>query len=218
VDTSAEHGWRAFGPVAAWTAAAAACALIIGPGPFARFLGGVPGLPAMLGAGLVAGVCLWSLSRCGFRPAGDGVLTGALAALPFAAVVTVADVLLRFPEDLNVPWPAALAFYPAIALVAEAIFHLLPLALILAVLRGRAVALALVLTALVEPLYQARGLFMGEGLTPQNAFVLPFVLAFNLVQLWLFRRHGFLAMAAMRLANYAWWHLAWGALRLELLF
>lgn len=213
-----EHGWRSYVPVAAWTGAAVVCALVAGEGPFARFLGPAPAAAAMLAAGLVAGLCLWSLGRRGFEPAGRGVLTGALTALPFAAVVTVADILLRFPQDLNAPLPAALAVYPAMALVAETIFHLLPLALILAVLRGRAVGLALVLAALVEPLYQVRGMFADEGLTAQNAFVLPFVLAFNLVQLWLFRRYGFLAMAAMRLANYAWWHLAWGALRLELLF
>ena len=44
------------------------------------------------------------------------------------------------------------------------------------------------------------------------------LLAFGLVQLYVFRRFGFIPMFVFRLAYYARWHVGWGALRLRLLF
>jgi hypothetical protein len=40
----------------------------------------------------------------------------------------------------------------------------------------------------------------------------------NLVQLTLFRRYDFLTMYAFRLVYYLVWHVAWGHLRLQVLF
>ena len=56
-----------------------------------------------------------------------------LVLLSILAVV-VADILLRYPEDTNAPWPAALLFYPAIGFVAEILFHVVPLALLMLLL------------------------------------------------------------------------------------
>ena len=44
------------------------------------------------------------------------------------------------------------------------------------------------------------------------------LLAFGLVQLYVFRRFGFIQMYLFRIAYYAVWHIGWGALRLRLLF
>jgi hypothetical protein len=44
------------------------------------------------------------------------------------------------------------------------------------------------------------------------------VAAINLAQLLLFRRHYFVSMLTLRLAYYGIWHVAWGHLRLQVLF
>ncbi len=44
------------------------------------------------------------------------------------------------------------------------------------------------------------------------------LLAFGLVQLYVFRRFGFVSMYAFRLAYYSLWHIAWGAIRLKWAF
>ena len=44
------------------------------------------------------------------------------------------------------------------------------------------------------------------------------LMVFGVAQVWMFWRFGFVWMLGFRLAYYALWHLAWGALRLELLF
>ena len=48
--------------------------------------------------------------------------------------IIIADFFIRYPEDINVPVPEALLFYPAVGFVAEIAFHVLPLALLLFVL------------------------------------------------------------------------------------
>jgi hypothetical protein len=41
------------------------------------------------------------------------------------------------------------------------------------------------------------------------------LLAFGLVQLYVFRRFGFASMYSLRLAYYSLWHIAWGTTRLH---
>lgn len=152
-----------------------------------------------------------------------GIPIAAGAALAFAGLAITIDLVVGYPADLNVAIPAALLFYPGIALVAETLFHLVPLAL-LVVLAGRGgrqvsdadVVRAIAVAALVEPAFQL-------ALTPDPVSWLGLLTAanvgaFGVVQLVLFRRHDFVTMLVMRLAYYAVWHLAWGTARLEVLF
>jgi hypothetical protein len=71
-------------------------------------------------------------------------------------------------------------------------------------------------TALLEPTVQL--LFQARPRAWAGAFVWVHVFAFNVAQLRVFRRHGFVSMYALRFCYYLCWHIAWGVLRLPLLF
>ncbi len=220
---------RAYVPWMAATGAATVAAAALqarAPADFERFIGPLPPTLTVVAAGALGAGALWLLEGRGFWRAAcrsrtvRGLAIATLATLPFAAVAMAVDVAVGFPPDVNVAWPDAWLFYPTIALVAEAAFHLLPLAGLTWVsgarFRGRALdrrVWALVLsTAAVEPLAQ---LALGSSLP---AFVMPHVYLFGIVQLLLLRRYGYLPMLWLRVCYYLLWHVLWGAARLELLY
>jgi hypothetical protein len=126
------------------------------------------------------------------------------------------DLAIPFPQDLNVPLPEALLFYPAIALVAEVTFHLIPLA-VLSVIASRRPSSPLVFLPAVaaEPLFQFA---LNSGATLQSWLVLGNVSLISAVQIWLFLRFGAGSMIALRLIYYLCWHVLWGLQRQSLLF
>ncbi len=220
---------RAYGPWLAASALATASAAVLvrgGTSDFERFLGPLPPVATVAAAAAAGLGALAFLERRGFwrRPCtartvrGLGVAT--TAAVPFALVAIAADLTAGFPRDTNVAWPAAWLFYPAVLLVAEAVFHLLPLAGLVAVtgahFRGRAIdrsSAALVLpTAAVEPVAQVA---LGSALAGFTAVHVYFI---GVVQLLLLRRYGYLPMLWFRLCYYLLWHILWGAARLEVRF
>ena len=154
---------------------------------------------------------------------GEGYRFAAVTGVALTIPVIVLDGLGGFPIDLNVSWPTSLLFYPAIALVAEFVFHAGPLALAaLASDRvsmrgddGRRLGLFVALT--IEPAIQV---WWGVTHSPTwvNAYVGLHLLAFNAIGLHLFRRYGFMTMYLYRVAYYAIWHVAWGHVRLGMLF
>jgi len=78
--------------------------------------------------------------------------------------------------------------------------------------------IAILLTALVEPVYQ---MVFGAKVNGWTWFVVltgVHVMLFNLVQLFLFRRYDFVTMYGMRLMYYLLWHIVWGMVRLNVLF
>ena len=158
------------------------------------------------------------------RMARKGIALSAAVVLVFALEVTVLDILVRFPENINVPSPQALLFYPVIGYVVEVVFHLMPLALFLTLLerRGkgstttRMVWFCIILTALLEPTYQLA--FVERPYTWTAVYLWARLFAFNLIQLSIFRRFDFVSMYSFRLLYYAYWHIAWGYARLRLLF
>lgn len=192
---------------------------------FERFFGVLHPTLVMAGAAVAGTMAMASLQRSSsFAVAGPGSGTDALRfaawAVPlFAAGAIVADVALRFAEDTNVEMPDAVRFYPSIAVFVELAFHVVPIALLVAVL-GAPTGLdttfwrIAVPVALVEAGLQAA--FATS--TATSIFSGVQVLLFGLVQVWLFWRFGFVWMLGFRLAYYALWHVAWGAARLELLF
>ena len=197
---------------------------------FRRFFGRIHPLVLYLILPMVGAAALWVLqSRFGlliFR--GRSTLQGmgwaaVLATLLGAAIIT-ADYFLRYPENMNISYPRALLFYPAIGFAAEIIFHLLPLTLLLLALnplaghlgKEKVVWLAILLTAVSEPVFQV--VFAGEALTGRNLYTLFHVFLIAFLQLYLFRRFDFLTMYSMRLFYYFYWHILWGVLRLDILF
>lgn len=155
-----------------------------------------------------------------------GLAVSATIATLFAITVVPADVVIRFPRDMNVPPPQSLFFYPAIGYVVELTFHAFPLALLLALLRPfwkqlsskNLVWLCIFVVSVLEPILQLRLGYSGKPFSLAEAYVALHVFTFNFVQLYIFRRYDFFSMHALRLVYYLYWHILWGYLRLHWLF
>jgi hypothetical protein len=217
--------------LALWLLAAGSVGILVQSGSpaFSRFFGpinAVLGTSAVVGLGLVS---LGFLQYRGWFPVHEGgrggLATAVLLSIPFLLPVVLVDWMGGFPSDINVTAPESLLFYPAMALVAESVFHLVPLTALLAVLdlsgqdpdRATVVWWSIVVVALIEPVFQV---VWASGQSPwwANTYVAFHVLAINLVGLHLFRRFGFFSAYAFRASYYAVWHIVWGFLRLDLLF
>lgn len=210
-------------------AAAAAVSLSL-PSAFRPYFGNLDPILATTLAIAVAAACLVYLrSRGGleFSAPTESVegrrVAGTIATL-LAFVTIVADLAGAFAADINVRLPEAVLFYPVMAFVVEAFFHLAPLTLLLLALvsglgkeaGGRVMVGCIVAVVVLEPAYQV---FVGDlDALWVNGFLAVHVLVFNAVQLWLFRRYDFLTMYVFRLVYYLHWHILWGYLRLHILF
>lgn len=213
----------------ALAAIAGSVAVILQASVFERFLGplhpalaiGIATLPA-----LPAFAFLYRRHGFRFHVPGSSrravVSAGGFAVL-FAIGVIGADLGLRYPATINVPLPYGLFVYPVMAAIVELLFHTALLGVLLLMLRPltaktgetRTVWIAIILAALAEPILQvawAGSVSWTELYTAMSVFL------FGVVQLALFRRYGFLSMLSMRLFYYLLWHIAWGTLRLDLLF
>lgn len=191
---------------------------------FQRFFGDFP--PELVF--VLAAVSGWWAWRWVLEPHGFGlrtesfsdVLKIAFPALGCVTVTVLLDVWMPFPKDINVPFPLGLLFYPAIGLLVEVVFHLLPLALLLAGMRSpiRPSHLypILLLVATLEPFYQI--LFSASYPLIFLVVMGLNLFGFNMFQLFVFKRHGLIAMFTLRLMYYAVWHGLWAQIRLDLLF
>ena len=213
--------------------AALAFAIVILPlsaAYFRRFFGSANPLLVILAASVIGTAALFFLqSRFSFvilkgPETLRGIGLSALLATGFAVAIVIADFVIRYPEDTNVPVPQAFLFYPAIGFVAEIAFHVLPLAILLAALsplarrlgRERVIWLGILAVAILEPTFQV--LFEGSALTWRDAYTWVHVFAFAALQLYVFKRFDFTSMYSFRLVYYAYWHILWGVLRLHVLF
>lgn len=185
--------------------------------PFATYFGPLPAPVAMALVAALGLVAVGRLAKSGWAPAAwppaarVSRLVGIGAA--FALPTIILDRALPFPETINAPLPEALAFYPAIGVVAETVFHLVPFALLS--LPGPArLGPAIIACALVEPAFQVA---IGGGLDLRNGIMAAVLFAFGLVQMRALHRDGFAAAFALRIGYYLVWHIAWGAARLPLL-
>ena len=162
----------------------------------------------------------------GSDPRRTGFVRSTLLALGLGAAIIVADTALGFAESINVAWPTSLLFYPVMAFIAEVAFHLAPLALVVTVSRRwsvrhpgpSAVTVPIVVVALFEAIYQVLGSASAEVSSLLLAYLGVHMTAFAAAGLTGLRRLGFGAMMWLRLAYYAIWHVAWGVVRLDLLF
>ncbi|HDP80292.1 MAG TPA: hypothetical protein ENN21_05555 [Spirochaetes bacterium] len=221
--------YRAYGIAAAMLLALLVCS---DREAYRRFMGVIPPLGAYLGAVIVGAIMLHGLkARGGFSVlksdrAAERWSIPALAAV-FGIVIAVADAVIVFPIEMNVPWPRSLFFYPVIGFIVEVFFHLVPLGILLhavgAALRrpvgARGIWFCLLAVSLLEPAFQGAALY-GQGRYAAGAvvFVGAHVWLINLAGLWFFRKYDFLSMYAFRLVYYLFWHILWGHLRLGLLF
>lgn len=197
---------------------------------FQPFFRSVPPLLAVFAISVLGMASLGFLSSRGWfevysrREHLRGVTWSSGFATMFAVVIILADLLVIFPYR-HVPPPQSLLFYPAIAYVAEVVFHLLPLSILLALLspllQGRdsnkLIWLCIVLASCPEPIFQLNWRSSESPLSWTDVYVGLHVFAFNLLQLVLFRRYDFISMYACRLVYYLYWHVLWGFLRHDLL-
>ena len=197
---------------------------------FRRFYGEINAIAVTLVVTAAGAAALWVLQSTyqfallqGKATLRGIALSAGLATL-LAVAIVIADFVVRYPQDLNVPLPQALLFYPAIGFVAEIVFHIVPLALLLLALKpfvgwmgeSRVVWLGILLVALAEPTFQA--LFLGGPFTWAGVYTWVHVFAIAVLQLIVFRRFDFVSMYGFRLFYYAYWHILWGVIRLEVLF
>jgi len=148
-----------------------------------------------------------------------------LAAL-FGLIAILVDLSTRiYSADINVLFPKSLLFYPAMGYVAEIIFQLLPLTLILIVLNPlsekagtkKIVWSSMLVASLPEPIFQ---ILVGSGPLPLwfAVFELTRIFVVVLSQLTFFKRYDFVTMYWFRIVYYIFWHIAWGYWRLGMLF
>ncbi|HSV97567.1 MAG TPA: hypothetical protein VLM75_11640 [Spirochaetota bacterium] len=199
---------------------------------YERFLGSFDPALAFVIVAIAGTAALAFLSTRGwFHIAGNigGVDTVKISACALVLGITIAaaDSLIRFPRDMNVPFPQSLLFYPVIGFIVEVVFHVLPLFLLLAVLEYAArrkitektVLYVLIPVALIEPVFQAYGIrATGTYSLWVALYVGVHVFVINIIGLLLFRRYGFIMMYLFRLMYYFLWHILWGHLRLSILF
>jgi hypothetical protein len=198
-------------------------------GYFRRYLGEMNAIVVLILLSVAGAAALWVLqSKFNLVILGAGTLRGlalsaALATL-LAIAIVFADFFIRYPEDTNVPVPQAFLFYPAIGFVAEIIFHVIPLALLLLILnplggsigKERVVWLSILLVATLEPTFQV--MFEEKPFTWGSAYTWIHVFAISFLQLYVFWRYDFISMYSFRLFYYAYWHILWGVIRLQVLF
>ncbi len=194
---------------------------------FVRYFGAADPRAVVLVSSLAGLVAIASLNRHGWIGAGASlhqvVAIGALA-VGFALPTVLVDIVQPFPETINVPAPRSLVFYPAIAVVVEVLFHLVPLAIVLAAwhlfqpaVNGSRFWIAALPVSALEPAFQLlAGLDSGIGW--RDLYLVGHLFTFSLLQLGILRRHGFLPMLGFRLVYYLVWHILWGQARLVLLF
>jgi hypothetical protein len=144
-----------------------------------------------------------------------GLVLSVTIATLFALVAILVDLNIVSPHGFDVPPPHAWLFYPAMANVAEVSFHALPLSLLLVFLSPLFKKLnsnvlvwsCIFLTSLLEPIFQ-----LGLGF---SIYVGLYVFAFNLLQLYIFRRYDFVSMYSVRLVYYLQGHIVWSYIRLR---
>ena len=147
-------------------------------------------------------------------------------ALLFAAVMIVIDSSIILPEDVNRPFPDSLLFYPTVGFVAEILFHVLPLTLLLFLATSLFKSLSfeavvwpcIFLVALLEPAFQTWAGYSRPYPTWVMALIAVPIFLLNFTQLALFKRYDFVTMYSFRLVYYLLWHIVWGVIRLRVLF
>lgn len=192
---------------------------------FEDYVGPTNPVVVMAGAAVAGAIAMAYLQGSStFAIVGPGGARDAISvitlAVPLLALVAIgADLVLRFDEDAHVALPDALRFYPAIAVLVELVLHVVPIAVLVAIL-GAPTGLDVTFWRIAIPVALIEAVLQAVYATSVGTSVFSAVhlIVFGVVQVWMFWRFGFVWMLAFRLAYYALWHVAWGVARKELLF
>ena len=199
----------------------------IKPAVFQPYFGNLSPTLATLAVGVAGAVAIYRLRAsyrfeiCNPDRTTEGIQAAAMLTLPFIAAVTLADVFLGFPSNINVTYPLSLLFYPAIGYVAQMALHIVPLALFLALVNvvfrswslERRVWGAIMLSATIEAIFQ-----VDTTSVWLSVFVVIHLFLFGVAELFLFRRYDYLTMYVFRILYYSYWHILWGQMRLKVLY
>ena len=197
---------------------------------FQPFFRDIPPVFAVSVISVLGVVSLGSLSSCGWfeLQSKGGSLTGVAWSTAFATlfvvVIVLVDLVIVFPYQ-HVPPPQSLLFYPTIAYVAEIVFHILPLATLLALLgpmctnwdSSKLLWVCIILASCPEPIFHMSWRSSESTRLWVDVYVALHVFAFNVLQLALFRRYDFVSMYVCRLTYYLEWHIVWGYARQSVL-
>ena len=192
---------------------------------FEPFFGALAPIGVMTGVAVVGAAAMAYLQGASdFAVLGPGAWREVVSiiawAVPLLAAAAIgSDLVFRYAEDTNVAMPDALRFYPAIAVFVEIALHVIPIAVLVAMLgmpNGFDATFwrIAIPVALVEAVLQA----LYATSIGTSVFSAVHLMVFGVVQVWIFWRFGFMWMLGFRLVYYALWHLAWGVARLDLLF
>ena len=152
-----------------------------------------------------------------------GIPVAVALVCPFMIIMTIVDVALRFPPDINVALPTAIVFYPAIAYVAQIALHVAPFAILLAsttlIFKSRSTTwciwLSITIASAIEATFQAVSSSDGHGLSIIAGIVAVILWLYGVAELYLYRRFDFATMYAFRIFSSGYWHLLWGNLRIS---
>ena len=184
---------------------------------------------SVMGLGLL---CLYVLTNQGWYEilttgrTPRGVLFSCVAATLLVVPTIFVDITQPFPRDMNVLLPASLMFYPTMGYVVEIVFHLLPLTILLVGIgslfdkrhRQKLLWGAVFVVALLEPVFQVLLGYAEQPFDWKALYISIHLYIFNLLQLYVFQRFGFLHMYGFRMIYYLHWHIIWGTVRLPILF
>jgi len=197
---------------------------------FYPYFGAIPPGLAIAVAAILSAFALWGLDQFGYRPHSilqfhlKPVLLALGLTVPFVSFAILLDITMRFGADINVALPWAAGFYLSIAFFVETAIHAVPFAAVYLLLdklfgyRRMAAAFAIVLPSFIEPMLQIYYASEGGTVSALALMVGVHVFAINVTQLLLFWRLGFWPILTFRLTYYALWHIAWGEVRLAVLF
>lgn len=196
---------------------------------FRRFFGETNAILTIVVTSVIGAAALWMLQNNEWmilkgRMTLHGIKLSAVFATGLGIAIVIADLIIRYPEDTNVPVPQALLFYPAVGFIAEIIFHILPLVLLSLALKPlvgkfgeeRVIWTSILLVAALEPTFQVP--FGGKSLTWSAVYTWLHIFVIAFLQLHVFQRFDFVSMYVFRLFYYTYWHILWGVIRLKVLF
>lgn len=179
---------------------------------FASFFGPVPPALSVAALGSAALFIAPRLKRAGWwgsNPRIEALLFVPLLVAVFAASITIAAWLFRFPAEHHAPLPWSLLYYPTMGFAAQVGLHLIPLAALVWLAPRFAEARPVTTIALVSLPEAALQAVSETGIA--SAFVATHLLAFGAAELWLLHRSGFAVMYAFRMGYYLYWHILWPA-------
>ncbi|MCY3410519.1 MAG: hypothetical protein INQ03_02675 [Candidatus Heimdallarchaeota archaeon] len=138
----------------------------------------------------------------------------------FSSITILIDYTIGFGDDINVGIGDGLLFYPAIAMIVEIVFHLLPMTILYSVIlkltnNGRETALLIgtLCIASFEPTFQLIFTSFDNFSTWMVVVFWIHLFLFNLFQLRMFKKFSFNHMYIMRIGYYILWHILWEIIR-----